>query len=140
MAMVPIIEIRGSIPVGIGVYDMAPFAVLLWSVAGNILVGAVVLWILEPLIRYGIYRIPPLGRLWERYILRIEKNHTEKFEKWGSLALILFVAIPLPMTGVVTGAVAAAIFQVPRLRALGLLAIGSAMAGIIITLVSVGIF
>lgn len=139
MAMVPIVEIRGSIPVGIGLYEMTPFSALLWSVTGNVLVGAAVLWVLEPLIRYSIHHIPPLGRLWKRYILRIETNHTKKFEKWGSIALILFVAIPLPMTGVFTGAVAAAIFQVPRWRALGLLAIGSMIAGIVITILSVGI-
>ncbi|MEA3323324.1 MAG: small multi-drug export protein, partial [Patescibacteria group bacterium] len=81
---------------------------------------------------------PFLNNLWQKYINRIHTNNRKKFEKWGSIILVTFVAIPLPMTGIFTGAVAASIFQIPFRKAWPLLALGSLISGIIVTLITVG--
>jgi len=133
MAMIPITEIRASIPVGITVYDMSIVSAFFWSVMGNIIIGAIVLKIVEPLIWFIIKHFSSLERFWHRYIERLRTKNEAKFNKWGSLALIAFVAIPLPMTGVFSGAIAASIFQVPAIRAIVLLSIGSFVSGILVT-------
>ncbi|HDH07408.1 MAG TPA: ligand-binding protein SH3, partial [Candidatus Moranbacteria bacterium] len=75
---------------------------------------------------------------WEKYIERVRSKNERKFERWGAVALIAFVAIPLPMTGAFTGGVAASIFQVPVKTASVLLLIGCIIAGIIVTGITLG--
>lgn len=139
LAMIPITELRASIPVAITIFELPPLTALLYSLAGNIAMGLIVLVVANHFIHYLLRHVPFLEKIWNRYIKRIEEKHTEKFERWGSMALILFVAIPLPMTGIVTGAIAASIFQVPIKQALILLSIGALIAGVIVTLLTVSV-
>jgi len=55
------------------------------------------------------------------------------------LALISFVAIPLPMTGVWSGAVAAFVFGVPYKKSVLMISIGAVIAGLIVSLVTLGV-
>ncbi len=138
LAAMPIVEVRGSIPVALAVYDLSPVAAIAYSLAGNIAAGALVLMIALPLMRFLIARVAAVRTLWERYIHRIETKNRAAFDRWGAVALVLFVAIPLPMTGVFTGAVAASIFGVPLRRALPLLLLGSLIACILVVLITRG--
>ncbi|GBE16343.1 putative small multi-drug export protein [bacterium BMS3Abin15] len=138
MAMVPVTELRASIPVAIVSYNMAPFWAFFWSVLGNTLMGIVVVLILEPVTGLIIKRVGFLNSFWEKYIERVRSKNERKFERWGAVALIAFVAIPLPMTGAFTGGVAASIFQVPVKTASVLLLIGCIIAGIIVTGITLG--
>jgi len=132
MAAVPVTELRASIPIAITVYGMAPFWAWFWSVLGNTAMGALVIIIVEPISRYLTRRIKFLNNLWKCYTNKIHQNNAKKFKKWGALALIAFVAIPLPVTGAFTGAVAASIFQIPFRKAVPLLFLGCAIAGVIV--------
>ncbi|MDD4123168.1 MAG: small multi-drug export protein [Candidatus Pacebacteria bacterium] len=67
----------------------------------------------------------------------MKKRSQKKFSIYGDLALILFVAIPLPMTGVFTGAVASRLFDIPKKRSIFLLSIGVFIAGIIVSVLTV---
>jgi len=138
IAMIPVTELRASIPIAITVYRMDPFAALIYSVLGNILVGALVIFFLEKFLHMILERSEFLNNLWQQYINRIHTNNKDKFEKWGAVILVTFVAIPLPMTGIVSGAVAASIFQIPFRKALPLLAMGSVISGVIVMLVTLG--
>ena len=60
-------------------------------------------------------------------------------EKYGALGLILFVAIPLPITGAWTGCVAAFLFGVRKRWAVACIAAGVLIAGVIVTLASTGV-
>lgn len=70
---------------------------------------------------------------------RTRHKFTGQYEKWGELALVIFVAIPLPMTGVWTGSVAAFLFGIPKKRALILVSLGAFIAGIIVTVMTLGV-
>ncbi|MCA9364583.1 MAG: small multi-drug export protein [Candidatus Moranbacteria bacterium] len=137
LAMIPVTELRASIPVAVTLFDMSPFSAFFWSVLGNCFVGVVGVYVFEPLISWLVGRWAFLGRLWEQYVGRIRRNNEDRFAVWGAVALVTFVAIPLPLTGIFTGAVAASIFKVPPLRAIPLLCLGSAIAGILVTLLTV---
>lgn len=84
-----------------------------------------------------------MHRFWLKYVERITHKNKKKFEKWGALALIIFIAIPLPVTGAFTGGVLASIFEIPPKKAALMILAGCAIAGIIVTgltLGAVGIF
>ena len=61
-------------------------------------------------------------------------------EKWGPLALIIFVAIPLPFTGAWTGSLVAFVFDLPFKKSIALIFIGVLIAGVLVTLASLGVF
>ena len=124
MAMLPVTELRASIPIAITVFDMYWWEAFFYSFLGNLFLGAVVLFAGETIIGYIIRYNKTLSHLWHKYIERIKVKNQKKFETWGSVTLIAFVAIPLPVTGAFTGAVAASLFKVPYWKALFLLAIG----------------
>ncbi len=138
VAMIPITELRASIPFAILKLHMSPLEAFLYSVLGNVVAGIVVIVFVENVLDFLLERIGPLKRFWEKYIHRIYTKNKDKFEKWGAVTLVTFVAIPLPLTGIVTGAVAASIFQIPFKKALPLLALGSMIAGVIVTLLTIG--
>lgn len=75
----------------------------------------------------------PLGRLltWRTEALR--RRNSERFHRHGALALTVLVAIPLPVTGVWTGCLAAWAFEIPFRRALPAIALGAVIAGAIVT-------
>ncbi|XLQ19993.1 MAG: COG2426 family protein [Candidatus Moraniibacteriota bacterium] len=138
IAMVPITELRASIPIAITQFEMSPIIAMGYSILGNIIAGALVLFFVENILHLILAKSKTLDNLWQKYINRIHKNNKEKFEKWGAVILVTFVAIPLPLTGIFTGAVAASIFQIPFRQAFPLLALGSVISGIIVTLVTIG--
>lgn len=70
---------------------------------------------------------------------KVQKEHSEKFYKWGSVALVAIVGIPIPGTGSWTGSILAFLFNIPFWKALGLIFIGILIAGAIVTGLSSGI-
>jgi uncharacterized membrane protein len=137
-AMMPVTELRASIPVAIIKYEMQPFWAWFWSVTGNTIMGGLVMLFVRPVSVLIIERVDFLNKFWERYIERIKTKNEKKFEKWGALALITFVAIPLPVTGAFTGAVAASVFRIDFKKALLSLFAGCVIAGIIVTGITIG--
>ncbi len=132
LSMMPITELRATIPIAIVQWHMAPWTAFSYAVIGNTLMGAIVVLIVELVVKIAISKIAWLHNFWQKYIERITVKNRDSFEKWGALALITFIAIPLPMTGAFTGAVAASIFEVPFKKAVPVIFAGCAIAGIIV--------
>jgi uncharacterized membrane protein len=80
-----------------------------------------------------------LQRLTDWTLQRSRKAFSGKYEKYGLIALPIFVAIPLPLTGVWTGALAAFIFGIPLRRSFSLLALGVLGAAVIVALIVTGV-
>jgi len=139
IAMIPIVELRASIPIALGVYHLPPLKAFFWSVLGNLIPGFLFLWLLTPLTNFLEKHFYLLNRFFVWLFERTRKKHSQKFEAWGALALISFVAIPLPMTGVWSGAIAAFVFGIPYKKGVLMISLGAVIAGIIVTLVSLGI-
>ncbi len=136
-SMVPIGELRTSIPLALK-SGLSPFQAFFWSVLGNISIGFLLLLILDPLSRFLERHFYLLNRFFNWLFERTRRKHSQKIENWGALALVGFVAIPLPMTGVWTGALAAFVFGVPFKKAFPALIFGALIAGVVVTLVSLG--
>ena len=132
-AMTPIGELRLAIPLGILSYGMPWYQVFFLSLAGNMLP--------VPFILLGLNRgtqvlkkLPiPAHRLLEWRTHHLRRTYTSHFEKFGSVFLVILVAIPLPFTGAWTGALVAWIFQLPPRLAIPLIWLGVIVAGVIVT-------
>jgi uncharacterized membrane protein len=74
-----------------------------------------------------------------QWIQRRTAKQQEKINRYGFLGLTIFVAIPLPMTGVWTGAAIAYLLGIKKRMAVPALALGTVIAGILVTLAAVGI-
>ena len=130
LSALPISEVRGGIPAGI-IMGLPLTQILPLAVISNVLsVLPIVLgfnWVAERLANK-----PVLGRLITRLIRRA-RSKEEMVNKHGVWAVTLFVAIPLPVTGAWTGAVAAVLFGIKFKHAFISIFIGVIIAGIIVT-------
>jgi len=139
IAMSPIFELRGSIPVALGVYQWPVWSAYFVSIIGNLVPVVFLLLLLESVSKY----LSSHSRLFSRFFTwlfeRTRKRHGTKFERWQDFALVILVAIPLPFTGAWTGSLCAFVFGIPFKKALPLIALGVIIAGFIVTLITLGI-
>ena len=117
----------------------SPPAAYALAVAGNLFPVPFLLlgrrWILPVAVGFP----GPLGRWASRYLVWQERRSQARFQRWGPWALLLFVAIPLPMTGAWTGCLAAFLLGIPLRRSLPLIVFGVLLAGGIVLLASLGV-
>jgi uncharacterized membrane protein len=138
VAALPIVELRGSIPLAVGVLEMPLLQAFVLSVLGNLIPIFLIYWFGEAWMRWTENRKDFLQKLTDRTVNRSRKAFDGKYKKYGMIALPLFVAIPLPMTGVVTGTLAAFLFGIPLRKSFPLLAVGVVVAGLIVSAVTTG--
>lgn len=132
LAMAPVSELRGAIPLALGGYHMNPWVIIPVIVAANFLPVPFILLFLRPVEDF-LRRWPFWARLMDR-IFEHTRNKTQKrIERWESLALILFVAIPLPVTGAWTGSLAAYLFGLDFKKSLFFIFIGVCIAAAVVT-------
>jgi uncharacterized membrane protein len=140
ISMLPVSELRGSIPVAIGIYNLNPIEAYFLAVIGNIIPVIFILKYIDPVSEYLMSKSKFFNKFFTCLFEHTRRKHNGKFEKWGALALITFVAIPLPVTGGWSGALAAFVFGIPFKRALPLIFLGVMIAGVIVTGLSLGVF
>ncbi len=137
-SLLPIIELRGAIPLGAG-FGLPFWQTYLISVIGNILpVPFILLFIKGILTWMSKCRVKAFNKVAGWLFRKAEKNRG-KVEKYASLGLVLFVAIPLPGTGAWTGSLVAAVMDMKFWRAFLSALIGVLVAGVVMTLISYGV-
>lgn len=131
IAMVPLGELRIALPIALTVYHL-PFWTAYWlSVLGNLLPATLLVYLLEPLSRWLSARSRTARRFFDWLFARTRRKHGQHFERYGAfLALATFVAIPLPLTGAWSGAVAGFVFGLSRRVTLLANAVGVMVAGL----------
>lgn len=139
IAMLPVIELRGAIPVAHLVLGMPIFPAAALSVLGNLAPVAPVILFLGPASRV-LARVPLFGRFFEWLFART-RSRSDLVKRYQMVGLMLFVAVPLPMTGAWTGAVAAFLFGIGFWPAMLFISLGVLIAALIVTsLVLMGIW
>ena len=103
--MMPVFELRGSIPLAVLHFNMPVVKAFLISWVGNLIPVLPLIYFLEP-IRKALSHIKILDRFFTWFYARTYKR-SKKVMQLGAIGLTLFVAIPLPVTGAWTGSVAA---------------------------------
>ena len=137
ISMLPVVELRGAVPIGIAM-GLPAWEAFLLSVAGNGLVTVLLLLILPKFFEL-LYKIPKLAPHLDKLIHKT-RNKSKQLNRKGAVGLCLFVAVPLPGTGVWTGCMIAYLMGM-RIRYSMLAVIGGMIiAGILVTLTSLGLF
>ncbi len=137
LAALPISEVRGAIPLAIGVYGYQPIEAYLLAVFGNILPIIPLLLFLGPVSDY-LRRF----ELWDKFFTwlfaRTRRKYIREHENFGLTALAIFVAIPLPMTGAWTGCAVAFLLGFRFWPAFLAISAGVMIAGLIVTAAVMG--
>jgi len=138
-ALTPIGELRASIPLGLTVFHQPIWIVFIISIIGNMIPPMIILWLFPKFSRWLMANSKLMNRFLTWLFERTRRKTKDKIEKYGNLALIIFVAIPLPNTGAWTGALAAWLFGIPFKKAVPNIFYGVLIAGVVVTLITVGL-
>ena len=137
VSMIPVIELRGGIPFGVGV-GLPVWLAYLAAIIGNMLPVPFIVVYIRRIFQWMRRHLPRLNHL----VTRLEQKAHLKgrmVTKYKYLGLAIFVAIPLPGTGAWTGALAAAFLDMPLRKALPSIFAGVLVAGVAIILLTFGV-
>lgn len=140
LSMVPVIELRGAVPIGIG-WGLGFWPVLAVCVVGNLVPVPILIFFARRVLLWGA-TLPRVGGFFQR-IVDIGNRKVQKAQRVSTAllwALFVFVAIPAPGTGAWTGCLIATLLQMPVRRAFWPIAAGVAAAGLIMGVTSFGLF
>jgi len=134
LGALPVSELRGAIPAAL-VFGLTPFKAYCISFIGNILPVAPLLFLLRPVSEW--LRKFPLWKKFFDWLFERTRKKAHLVEKFEAIGLILFVAIPLPVTGAWTGCVAATLFKIRFRYAFPAIVLGIAIAGVIVISIAI---
>ena len=137
LAMTPIGELRVAIPVAAHVWLIDPFNAFILAVIGNIIPFFPLYYGLNWIREIFSKKAPWVTRVIDHQIERSEKRLRDSYAKYGALALFLFTAIPLPLTGLWSATLAAVALKIPVKYALIGIIPGVVVAGIIVSVLSI---
>lgn len=141
ISMVPLIELRGAIPVSQG-FQLPLLQSYIVCVIGNMLPVPVIYLFARKVLEWGKDK-KYIGKF---FTFCIEKGHKggEKLKQKAGrglfAALLLFVGIPLPGTGAWTGTLAASFLDMGFKKSVIAVLLGVLLAGVIMGIASAGVF
>jgi len=139
-ALAPIGELRIALPIALISYKMSIVPAYIFSVIGNMIPVFLLLLFWRYLAGFLMKYSKTCNKFFNWLFERTRKKFEGKYNKWGKLALIIFVAIPLPITGAWTGSVAAWLFDFKYWESILLIFVGVLISGVVVTLLSLGFF
>ena len=141
ISMVPIIELRGAIPVAVGMgLPLIPSYII--CIIGNMLPVPFIYFFARKVLIWGSDK-PVIGKFFTFCLEKGEKGGKKLQAKAGRglfVALLLFVGIPLPGTGAWTGTLAASLLDMDFKSSVLAVMLGVLLAGIIMGAASAGLF
>jgi len=136
ISMVPLIELRGAIPVGVAL-GLEPAVLYTIAVIANCIPVPFIIWLMPPVMRY-LKKTKAL-RWFADFLERKTEKNKEAVLKYSTFGLFLFVAIPLPGTGAWSGSLIASLLDLKPKYAIPSVVCGVITAGIIMSLGSYGV-
>lgn len=135
ISMVPLIEQRGAIPVGIIGYHINPWVVFLVSLLGSFVPAPFVYLFFNRILAW-MKTIRALHKFTDFIDKKIQKG-AKQVEKYMEIGLTIFVGIPLPTTGLWTGSAIAAFLGLDFKKSMICVFLGGIISAVIITILSV---
>ena len=137
VSMVPVIELRGAIPLGV-LNGLDVGTAMLVSVIGNLVPVPFIIIFIRKIFKWMQTKSETLVKVVRKMEEKADKKKDQvlKYEFWG---LLILVAIPLPGTGAWTGALVAAMLDMQLKRAFPAIVLGVLTAGIIVTIATYGV-
>lgn len=136
VAALPVIELRGAIPVGISL-GLSPIHATILSFVGSMIPVPFILFTIRPIFNYM-----KKTKIFKKLVYKLtdrSMNGSVRIQKYGYWGLFLFVSIPLPGTGVWSGSLAAALLDMRFKWAFPTILVGNMIAGTLIMLLSNGV-
>ena len=136
ISMVPVIELRGALPIGVGM-GLSPVTSLVVSIIGNMVPVPFIIIFIRRILNW-MHRFEKFDRIATKLEEKAAKGG-EKIVKYEMFGLFLLVAVPLPGTGAWTGSLVAAFFNLRQRNAVPVIFAGVVAAGIVVFLVTYGV-
>lgn len=138
LSMVPVIELRGAIPIATEVHELNFWIAIVVSIIGNMVPVPFIIVFIRKIFDWMRKKMPKLNGLVTKMEQKAEKHKETvlKYEFWG---LFLLVAIPLPGTGAWTGALVAAMLDMQLKRAVPAIFLGVVGAAAIVSFVTLAV-
>ena len=136
ISMFPIVELRGAIPIGVGL-GLELWKIFTVSIIGNMIPVPFIILFVRPIIEYlaKTERFSKFaGWLTERAM-----SKSDQIVKYKKIGLFIFVAIPMPGTGAWTGSMIAGLLDMRLKDAVPMIFAGVITAGIIMLFISYGL-
>ncbi|HDK27151.1 MAG TPA: hypothetical protein ENG48_08710 [Candidatus Atribacteria bacterium] len=138
ITMLPFLELRASIPYGINVLRMPWPTVFIVCIIANILIGVLIYFLLDKFVHFFL-RYKFFSKPYNQIVLRTQKNIQKSVDKYGELGVALFIGVPLPGSGVYSGALGAYVIGLNFKKFIIADIIGVLIAGTIVTIISTGV-
>lgn len=138
MAMLPIGELRLSLPVAILAYKMPIWEAFFWSVVGNMIPVTIILFLADKFHLWIQKKTGFFAKGWIKSLARAQNKFEKDWQRYGLIGLMIFVGIPLPGTGAYTGALAAFVFGIPIKKSWPYIFGGVIISGVLTLLLTVG--
>ena len=136
MAMLPIVELKGAIPFGVLSLNM-PFWTAFWiAYAGSCLPVPFIIVFIERILKWMTGSSVKFFNKFSNWLYSKVEKHKGKIQKYGYLGVFIFVAIPLPGTGVWTGSLISAVLGLKPSKAIAVVVLGNVIAGLAMLLLS----
>ncbi|PIN87710.1 hypothetical protein COV12_02400 [Candidatus Woesearchaeota archaeon CG10_big_fil_rev_8_21_14_0_10_32_24] len=136
LTLTPALELRASIPYGVFKTELSLISIFIIAVITNIILAPIIYLFLDNFLHL-FQRITLFDKYYQKVVLKTQKKIHPYIEKYGVYGLALFIAVPLPGSGVYTGALGAYLLGFRKRDFLLAASIGVVIAGIIVTLISV---
>ena len=134
ISMLPVVELRGALPVAMTVFGFSLPKAFLLSVLGNMLPVVPFIWFLEEF-SHWLMKFPFCAKVLTWWFNRAKKNK-DLIQRYEAIGLAIFVAIPLPVTGAWTACVIAYVFGIKKRYAFPAIFGGVLAAGVIVGLLT----
>ncbi|GMQ57290.1 small multi-drug export protein [Vallitalea sediminicola] len=133
-SMIPIVEQKGAILLGILSYDLNVLQVFIVSLIGSIIPAPFILLFFNKIFTW-MKKYKAFAHINDIIDKKISKN-SKKIEKRKELALIIFIGIPLPTTGIWTGSAVAAFLNLDFKKSMICVTLGAIISAVLITIIS----
>ena len=145
VSMIPLIELRGAVPIGLSTLFGDPLPLIplyIVCILGNMLPVPIIFFFARKVLVWGSDK-KFIGKFFKFCLEKGEKGGKKLEKKAGRslyIALFIFVGIPLPGTGAWTGTLAASLLDMDFKKSVIAIMAGVILAGIIMGLASLGVF
>ena len=133
--MVPLIEQRGSIPVGIIGYHLNPWMVFIVSLLGSFVPAPFVYFFFNRILNW--MKTKKFLHKFTNFIEKKVQKGAKQVEQYMEIGLTIFVGIPLPTTGLWTGSAIAAFLGLDFKKSMICVFLGGIISAVIITILSI---
>lgn len=135
LTFLPFLELRASIPYGILIAKMPWYEVFIIASIMNIILGPILYFFLDKVIHWFFF-IKPFKKWYHKRLEKAQKKAEPYVKKYGLLGVSIFIGIPLPGSGVYTGALVSYIFNLGYKKFFYATVIGILIAAIAVTIIT----